>query len=445
MRRRTLAASARYIFRHMWRSPGWSILTILLAATFMTALGWMDQVIQRNTAEVERLYAVTPVACEIAARNPEDIKAKSGTQNFVEGNTIRKLEDTGVIQDQYLEIRLPLASVAPAVREDGNFYPRESSKQDVLDRGQLPPDYVIPWDEAGRYDCEMYTVAFRDPDRFFQRGMNQSLYGDIQYAQDWDQSLFAEDWSRETVVPIILDSDVLEAAGLHLGDLIYYFDTRYNWDKVQLCRIAGCRRGSLDVPVNLLPLSAMERMVGAPYVCNYSVAEFALDPAFNRELPEVKEALTAIVTAPEAGRVPLKLIVHDQELRQVVESMERSVGLMHVLFPVVAAVAVLLSGGFSGLIVLQETRNAANLRILGISRPWVQGMLCAQPTWGCLVGIFLGLCAVCVLRGGISLAFKDTPQMLCAGLYFWGGLSGAVIASVRVLRKKPLELLQQKE
>lgn len=58
-----------------------------------------------------------------------------------------------------------------------------------------------------------------------------------------------------------------------------------------------------------------------------------------------------------------------------------------------------------------------------------------------LVGILLGLCAVGILTGTVSL-----PVLAAAALaYFAGSLIGAVIAGFMVTGARPLELLQVKE
>lgn len=61
---------------------------------------------------------------------------------------------------------------------------------------------------------------------------------------------------------------------------------------------------------------------------NYSTAQFTLDTAKNRELADFRDSAKEIVEASGAGELELSLVLWDNELRQVVEPMEKNIRLV---------------------------------------------------------------------------------------------------------------------
>ena len=146
-------------------------------------------------------------------------------------------------------------------------------------------------------------------------------------------------------------------------------------------------------------LAAEERLALEPA---YSVAEFVLDPVKNRELSARREELKELVAQPNAGALDLTLVLWDEELTQVVGPLEQNVRLMSVLYPVTAALSVLIAIGVSVLLLFQSAREMAALRAMGCTRRRVTGMFSCQQGLLCLLGILLGLVALGALRGGME-------------------------------------------
>jgi ABC-type antimicrobial peptide transport system permease subunit len=192
----------------------------------------------------------------------------------------------------------------------------------------------------------------------------------------------------------------------------------------------------------LLPLSALKVIKSNNLY--YTTAKFIIDPAKNRELPVFREEMKKMVSEPSAGRLPLQIVFWDEELRAVVEPMEKNLALLEVLFPVTVAVSVLIGIGLSLLLVLQQARETALLRMLGVRRAWVRAMLCSEQVLLSLLGVILGLGLLVILRQDPE-AVLTAPTMTTGGLYLLGALIGSLLGAIWVSNKPPLELLQVKE
>ena len=182
-----------------------------------------------------------------------------------------------------------------------------------------------------------------------------------------------------------------------------------------------------------------KRKDGSPYIIHPLA-----DPVKNRELSARREELKELVAQPNAGALDLTLVLWDEELTQVVGPLEQNVRLMSVLYPVTAALSVLIAIGVSVLLLFQSAREMAALRAMGCTRRRVTGMFSCQQGLLCLLGILLGLVALGALRGGMEGVWKG-KTLLCAGLYFLGATIGAMVTSTGLGRRKPMELLQIKE
>ncbi len=129
----------------------------------------------------------------------------------------------------------------------------------------------------------------------------------------------------------------------------------------------------------------------------------------------------------------------------MVAQLEKNLSLLQVLYPVVIGVSVLIGAGLCFLLLLQATREAAILRVLGTTRTAVRLALIIEPLILSILGVMLGL--------GISRFIVDELGSLHRLFHYWsapactwpGFLAGSVIGAISVTNKKPIELLQVKE
>jgi ABC-type antimicrobial peptide transport system permease subunit len=133
--------------------------------------------------------------------------------------------------------------------------------------------------------------------------------------------------------------------------------------------------------------------------------------------------------------------VWDEELRIVIAQLDKNLSLLKVLYPVVLAVSVLIGAGLCFLLLLQATKEAAILRVLGTTKTAVRLALISEPLCLSIIGVIIGLGIARLLGMTSHLA----PLLTGAGLYLAGVLAGSVGGALSVTNKKPIELLQVKE
>ena len=419
-----MGVSGRYVLRQIRRAPLKSALAMALALGFVVALGWMDLTAERSQAEADRLYETTVVEAKITQSNPS---MSVGTSNIINKSTVDAILETGLVQDVYLESRLGHSFVAPFAADNAD----------------------MEYDES-RMIRNVTYYGLNQPEAYCARNGIE-----ITYAPGWDDGIFTEEWSlddtKKREIPVVLSTNMLTQLGLELENEFYAeCDQTKNGNggrSYGRYLVVGQYTGqaSMEGDPVLLGLSALlaaeERLALEPA---YSVAEFVLDPVKNRELSARREELKELVAQPNAGALDLTLVLWDEELTQVVGPLEQNVRLMSVLYPVTAALSVLIAIGVSVLLLFQSAKEMAALRAMGCTRRRVTGMFSCQQGLLCLLGILLGLVALGALRGGMEGVWKG-KTLLCAGLYFLGATIGAMVTSTGLGRRKPMELLQIKE
>jgi putative ABC transport system permease protein len=137
----------------------------------------------------------------------------------------------------------------------------------------------------------------------------------------------------------------------------------------------------------------------------------------------------------------LRFMVWDEELKIVIAQLEKNLSLLKVLYPVVIAVSVLIGAGLCFLLLLQATREAAIMRVLGTTRTAVRLALIIESLFLSVIGVILGL----GIARFLWMTSDLVPLLVSAGLYLAGVLAGSVIGTISVTNKKPIELLQVKE
>ena len=420
-----MGVSGWYVLRQIRRAPLKSALAMALALGFVVALGWMDLTAERSQAEADRLYETTVVEAEIVKSNPS--VTVSGAENIINKSTVDAILETGLVQDVYLESQLGYSCVAPFAADNVDM---------VYDESRMIRNVTY--------------YGLNQPEAYCARNGIE-----ITYAPGWDDGIFTEEWSlddtKKREIPVVLSTNMLTQLGLELENEFYAeCDQTKNGNggrSYGRYLVVGQYTGqaSMEGDPVLLGLSALlaaeERLALEPA---YSVAEFVLDPVKNRELSARREELKELVAQPNAGALDLTLVLWDEELTQVVGPLEQNVRLMSVLYPVTAALSVLIAIGVSVLLLFQSAREMAALRAMGCTRRRVTGMFSCQQGLLCLLGILLGLVALGALRGGMEGVWKG-KTLLCAGLYFLGATIGAMVTSAGLGRRKPMELLQIKE
>jgi ABC-type lipoprotein release transport system permease subunit len=114
------------------------------------------------------------------------------------------------------------------------------------------------------------------------------------------------------------------------------------------------------------------------------------------------------------------------------------------LFPIALAGAVLIGLTAPGLIIIQSAKEAAILRVLGVTKKRARCMLMFEQIGLCVVGIALAAGGLVLYNSGLFSRSAETLAV-CGVLYLLGCVCAAFGASVSVTRRRILELLQVKE
>ncbi len=118
--------------------------------------------------------------------------------------------------------------------------------------------------------------------------------------------------------------------------------------------------------------------------------------------------------------------------------------LLETLYPMTAALAVLLGAVLPGLIILQTAKEASVLRALGTTKRRTRSILSLEQALLCLIGLLLaGILTFAVHR-------TDFTEIIRPLRYYLGGhlaacIIGSLVFAISVTKKNVLNLLQEKE
>ncbi len=420
----------RFVWRHMTRSWGKSLLTAALAAVFTVSLTAIQGSIVLNRDEVDRLYERTQVSVELVKENSTQTTTAGA---FLFEDTLQTILDTGFIADFYVEG----ANYCSVFLYDKEWTPGQS----VLVREQP---------QTNR------TIRSIDSEEKFLSPSGSGQYTELHYADSWDGNLFSKQWDTSSGVafPIILPEETWNEYGFEGGELMGVICKGV----FRMCEIAGYYTGEVggtysssrqygyndNLPI-LMPTSALRTMVPNMLYCK---AFFTVDPAQNRYLDELRQALEELANTPHIGGVPVRILIWDEELRMAVEPVEASIRLMEILYPVTLVLSLLAAVGLAVLLVLLSAKEAAILRVQGTAKLHTVLMLNLQQVFPCFAGLLAGLTGVLIYVGTARpdlLAGIAPGAALCVALYLVASIVGAAVSSAVVTGKNPLEMLQVKE
>ena len=378
----------RYVLRHARRSMVKSLLAILLAALLATAIGEMTALRQHY----RELY--------------QNIEVKARFYSGLPYSKVGKLEESGFLENPYYE------SVVSGVEAD-------------LD------------------GCEFCFASEL-------RGLQ-------------DPIIFSEGYDAETVMDLkekicILPRPFMEKLGLKLGeqvllnekDAMSTFRTNYYiqhgiraeddviFPLVEKARPKAAIVGVIETEAPdetvYLPLCMVEQYSFA-HAENLSYAEYILSDYHSasafREF--VAAFLAQVKTEP----------FFDMDTSDA-DQVYKIYRLLEALYPMTAALAVLLGAVLPGLVIMQTAREASVLRALGTTKKRTRSILTLEQALLCFFGLLLaGILIAAIHRTELA------AMILPFGLYLCGHLIACVIGSlifaVSVTKKNVLYLLQEKE
>ena len=162
---------------------------------------------------------------------------------------------------------------------------------------------------------------------------------------------------------------------------------------------------------------------------------------FNRDMEAIKNEMQEIVNnADQDVFMSLEVLLHDEELRLVVGQMEQNLSLLQLLYPMAIVISIIIGAGFAMLLMLQNAKVAAIIRVLGYSKVHTRVILCAIHIIVVIFGVIIGLIVLHLL--GFELVIGI---LLLAILYIIGSIIGSIIGAATVTSRAPLDLLQVRE
>jgi len=405
-----LRAALGHSLRHIFRTPGKTMLALLLAIIFVFSLGWLDNTIVSTQAEIVRLWDTTIIEAEIfrdhSDENPSEFPA------FISPRAWDSIQFSRFFRDGYLE--------SLAWGETATFIGVSHLE------GLIAENTRTLVDEQLGVRCTNIEIEFVP-------GFGPE---DFVYVPGYPIPMIARQGMAE-------DNVYFHEA---YGQVIGFFDGGMQ---------RGINRFGEYTPIYIIPVNRHRTLFAGhwpfhdewrsleTFYPTYMTARFTIDPARNRELDQLRELAGPVFMENSLGTllgvIPLLLHIHDDVIYSVIVPMEQSLSLLRVLYPIAIGVAFLLALGLSLLTMLQSAKNAAIMRVLGKPRVASQVMLCAEQLMVCFAGVFLGLLVLF-----ITVAISVAPLLL-AGVYFGGAAVGSAIGAFVISMRAPLDLLQVKE
>ena len=167
-------------------------------------------------------------------------------------------------------------------------------------------------------------------------------------------------------------------------------------------------------------------------------AEYILtSPEYAEEFRLFTESM---IIGPTVGDVGSPFIMDTSEADNILGRVK----LLDAVYPIAAAIAVVISGLLPALSVMQSTKDAAIMRALGTTKRRARATIVLEQSALCLAGF---LCAAIVLPvvNGTSMSSYLGAIGINAAAQFAACVAGALICAVAATRRRVLELLQVKE
>jgi len=480
-------AARRHHVRHIRRSPVKTLLVVGLAGLFIVAMGWLNVTIHFTAQEIERLYATTPVSGEIIDPRAVALGGRMGHDIPLQSlNIIRNSE----FVESYYYTRMRFQEFLLIPSHLGELEDRLRNVRGVSGVWAVS-DWVV---EINNWDAFVWEAS-----RPIAFGAELQAEFEYTFALGFDASDFVK---RDDFIPIILHESYLNRwlpfheagvfgwdnigsvepewveVSMNLGDRIRIAQ-RENYAFYREAVIIGTYTGGHpnaafvwemglvlmpsttpdviqeqiinDTPETdtFFPFTAILEFIPEMFV---STLQFDISPSMSRYLAEFEEDIanrlifsefynrfTGIQMEFTEVQHRHQLLIDDAELTLVIMPLEENLNLLRLLYPMVIALSFVLSLGLCLIIMLQNTKNAAIMRVLGTSRYKTRLHLILELIAVCFVGLFVGLAAVLIM--GVIL-----PQaLLIAGVYLAGAVVGSIVGAIVITTKTPLDLLQVRE
>ena len=457
-----------FIIRQASRSPIKTIFVALAALLFVLAPSYLLVTIDNMRLEIDTLYETTPVLAEIKpAADPGLVSFKHNIGDTMSQVAIRAALTGKCTANEFIEAGYSWSVIVPAT--DEGLLPDDWDEiigynlDSTIFENYFAFNSLLAVNDISRFIIENsldYSDLLPGTTRYFIMTGEKVDYFTIDFAEGFDESSFV--LTPENPIPIIMSYEEMDRIGLSNGDTVYINIAILDnsgvvvlWRNAQ-ARVIGIHNRNIIAdnlaPViaenmrdaTVIPLETLEDMLGSDI--GYTNFRFTVNPEKARELDDVTDVFLRIIDLNNqnslySGFALLDFTIQSEELRLVVKPLEQTVQLLVMLYPVVVILLTITAAVFSLLLVLQNARNAASMRVLGLRKSKVLITLALELCFVSLCGILIGVLVNSLLRWNSDSGTLAMSVCICvAGLFF-----GSVAGSIYLVTKPPLRLLQVKE
>ena len=400
---RSIGFTLSYAWKHMRRAAGKSALTALLALLMFSAAGQLA-IMMQSYAELIENTEIT-------------IRFAGGARLSI----FPKIMDSGYVRDPYYDVSsfvdindvtVPIAITNNITRLTGEeFSFTFADGYDKSDLERIGEIIFIGEDFAEEYDIKPGdTISVRSP------------------------ALFRRTWAMYRFVYVIANPDLSEDELLELAreDI-----TEALKPKTDIFTVAGVfSTATGNFCSSVFSPGSLESMTLIATQSMLNVSEFTLKD--NLLADEFVEFCHSSIPGVAVGRVAF--IMDTSKLKNP----ENALNLMETLKPILITATLLIGAFLCCLVVLQSSKEAAIMRVLGTRKRLTGTALALEQAALCLAGLVIGVCALVVFRRQ-ALTSISAEIAVYGALYFAVILVAASIVSWFVTRREVLELLQTKE
>ena len=435
----------RFILIHIWRAKVKSAIIILVAFLFIFAIAMVNLGISRLEARIDYLYDNTFITGEVFTVNPMQAHAM-GLQmlNTLMQQSADNLRNNEFLYSYYFEAGyLWFFLILP---DENNNFPGDSNPyfwQEFLTETLY---------EAGEIEFAIDPLmSFSNIDEFLAEftGGAAAIPGVYTQAREPLNITFGENFSIEDFeytpnnpIPVILTQESLDRLGLGIGDTVFL---GHNWSNhPHIFELEAVVIGSHN---DTIVRDRAQRAVLVPHnlftdhlrsehtVAGYITFRFVINPIHNRDLAQVENMLGRNVRNVAQNQFLQKgIIINDAVLINAISQINDNLELLRLLYPIILITVFIIAAIIATLISLQNSKNAAILRVLGAKKLKVRATLALE---------YLMLTTTIVTLA--MLIIPISGLLLPASLYIAGSILGTIIAVCFITSKPPLSLLQARE
>ncbi len=391
----------RYIWRHMRRSAGKSALTVLLAALLFGVVGQL--------ALMKQSYAQLCDETVITAR-------------FVGGlpiTSVPQIAQSVFVKDPYYEAReiVDMNSAETSLVFTNNIARYTGEEADIIYIGGYDASCMEKFGEiiiAGKALMETYGLEPGDTVKMLPRGFVDNL-----------KPTYTNEYRKTHPGDTITDEDILALYQSELMIAINMATCIYTIAGT-VSTPSGAYDGMAFTPGDYDAYMAVGKAV------KLEVAEFTL--ADNMRADEFR-------SNGEKMAVGGAVFVMDTSK---LEHLRNTLKLLETMYPIAMTAALLIGGFLCCLVIVQSSKEAAIMRILGTTKRKTRTILALEQMLLSICGLVIGACGLLAYKGA-ALSRISAQLYVFAALYFAVILVSAIICAGLSTRRNVLELLQTKE